>query len=292
MMKKPLLVALAALMTMAVAVGCSGTPEKNDLERLVYVETFENTTFKEVGWRQSTLLGASTATWTVEDGKLVINNLKSETNPGPYDSYYVVLGEDVMSEVANCAEGFTVQYDVEYYGGGSGQRYIALPLFYDMDSGNHYFSFHYRICGYADFQLRSGSTWTTLDKDGSVYEGKEYLKSNARTYTDEDGVEHPYEDVICKRVFGLEYEDKNAMVSLNRKATVRIEYFPGEYLRVFMNDIYITATSGDYLREIEERIADGQVSIAIKAGSTIYGAVDNIAVAKGIGIPEGAFTQK
>lgn len=286
-MNKFFLIALSAMMTATIAAGCAPTEKAED--RIVYREDFENKTFADLEWSASNVFTDSTADWTIEEGKLIVDNRTKVYNPNPQDSYLIVVPETTMEEVITCEEGFTVQWDFEYYEGGDAKRYITLPLFYNTTFGNSYFSYHYRICGYADFQARiqtGDKEWITLDEEGSEYEGKKYLKANAREYTDESGAVIPYEDVICKRVFGQDYVDSKTMLSINQKATVRIEYHPGQYIRVFMNDVYITTSSANQLTNINQLLSENGGAIALKAGGKIYGAIDNIVVAKGIGIPE------
>lgn len=315
-MKKFFTIALSVVLAMAFAAGCTpedGTDkpdapnqienpddsnptenpddsnpsdEPNDADRIIYSENFDNAMFSALGWKVSDVLKDNTADWYIGNGKLIVDNRVSDYNPFPQDSYFVVVPAKVMNEVVNSEEGFTVQWDFEYYDGGDAKRYITLPLFYDTSVGNSYFSYHYRICGYADFQARVRGKWLTLDEEGSEYEGVTYLKSNAREYTDENGEKQKYDNIICKRVFGQEYVNNSEMLSLNQKATIRIEYHPNQYIRVFMNDIYITTSSSSQLSTINELLGIGGTAIAIKAGGTIYGAIDNIVVAKGIGIPE------
>lgn len=286
-MKKSLVIALSAIMLVTVAAGCAPSGEHgNPADKIVYREDFEDKTFEELNWTPSNILAENTADWKIKDGMLEIDNRRTVNNPAPQDSYFVIVPETTMNEVVDCAEGFTVQWDFVYYNGSDAKRYITLPLFYDTVAGNSYFSYHYRICGYADFQARIRGAWLTLDEEGSEYEGKTYLKANAREYTNDKGEILPYDDVICKRVFGQNYVDSKQMLSINKRATVRIEYHPDQYIRVFMNDVYITTSSESQLNNIKELLSIGGTSIAVKAGGTIYGAIDNIIVAKGIGIPE------
>lgn len=286
-MKKSVVFVLSAIMSVSVVVGCAPSGESGKpADRIVYRENFEDKTFEEMSWTASNVLTENTADWKIKDGMLEIDNRRTANNPAPKDSYFVIVPETVMDEVVNCEDGFTVQWDFVYYNGSDAKRYITLPLFYDTVAGNSYFSYHYRICGYADFQARLSGAWLTLDEEGSEYEGKQYLKANARQYQNDKGETVPYDDVICKRVFGQEYVDGNQMLSINKRATVRIEYHPDEYIRVFMNDVYITTSSDSQLNNIKKLIGIGGKSVAIKAGGAIYGAIDNIVVAKGIGIPE------
>ena len=278
-MKKVLTLALAALMAASAMIVPTAAVEN----KVVYSQDFESVkTFDELGWEKIETLKTCTGSWTVENGKLVVDNRKdAEKNPTSNDSYYVVVNKDIMKDVVK--DDFTVQWDFEYIDSGDAARYLNLILFYDREMGNSYCSFHYRPKGYADFQTRLFGSWTTIDTSGST-EGT-ITRPTSKNTDPANG------DPICKYIYGLDYVDANTKLTNGQPAvTVRMEYHAGKTLKVFMNDKFVTATD-DAGWENLSLIADptdGYCEIGIKAGTTIYGTIDNIVVATGIGIPAGA----
>ncbi len=276
-MKKILTLALVALMAITMIVPTAAVENK-----VVYSQDFNTVkSFDELGWEKIESLTVCTGSWTVQDGKLYVDNRKSDANPTSKDSYYVVVPASIMKDVVK--DDFTVQWDFQYIDSGDAARYLNLLLFYDREMGNSYFSFHYRPKGYADFQTRLFGSWTHLDTSGSS-DGDVTRPKAANT---DPAVGEP----ICKYIYGLDYVDADTKLTNGQpETTVRIEYHAGKTLKVFMNDKFVTATD-DAGWENLALIADpndGYCEIAIKAGTTIYATMDNIIVATGIGIPADA----
>ena len=165
-MKKALTLALAIMMIAAMLV----MPTSAAVEKVgvVYRENFDTIkTFEDLGWEKIESLTTCTGSWTIEDGKLLVNNLKdADKNPSPKDSYYVVVPDKIMRGVI--ANDYTVQWDMQYLEAGDAARYLVLLLNYDREMGNTYLSFHFRPKGYADFQTRLFGSWTTIDTSPKI----------------------------------------------------------------------------------------------------------------------------
>lgn len=235
--------------------------------RIVYEENFDAVTdFSQLGWEKIESLTTNTVTYTIEDGKLLIDNLS-----GGKDSYVVMVPETVMREVI--ADDYTVQYDLTYLGAGDASRYLAVLLNYDRAKGNSYNSLHIRMKGNGNWQIRKNGSWGNLD--GSGVDGRLPIATTEAGQT------------LAQLAVGVPY-DGSSYALKDQTFTVRQEIYAGVGVKIYVNDIFITGTSDEGWQEFMS-IADpvsGYSEIALKAGATIRAYFDNFVVATGIGIPE------
>ena len=233
---------------------------------IVYLQTFDNVaSYDDLGWEIVESLTTNTSTYTVENGALTVDNL------GGNDSYTVVVPASVMDEVNK--GDYTVGYDFTLLESGDTARYLAMLLNYDREVGNTYNSLHMRMKGYADWQNRFVGTWSANMDTSGGYQGLPLFTAK------DDGA-------ISNRLFGLAYDDtKNVIAGQTIRYEMRVSNTDG-YVEVYMNGVLISGTDEagwDQFTWASEDYSE----ICLKSGGSILGTVDNIVVAKGLGIPEG-----
>ncbi len=257
-MHKVLSILLTAAMLTAAFVLPTSAVAFNEQPKVVYSEDFESVqSFADLSWEEITVLGKKEGTYEIKDGKLLIDHQSG-------DSYFVVVDEATMKDVAK--EDYTVEFDLKYLSAGNDGRYVALLLNYDRVSGNNYVSFHLRVRGNADFQTRAGSKWTTIDskngsKDGDVTRPQANVKDD---------------DAISNYLFGKKYDTKKYPL-LDQAMTVRLEYYAGDCMKVFVNDKFVTATDEKGFASVTEKAAIAS-EIALKVGAVVKCELDNIVV--------------
>lgn len=225
-----------------------------------------------------------TTNYTIENGRLVLRNHKTaggEDIAGK-DSYMVIVDENTLWELDG--KDYTIQYDVKYESAGNGNRYIALLWNY---WGQYYHSFHFRIAGNANLQTHAGS-WYTMD----MYDPATDLYA-AGNDTEEKG------SSIAKKLLGKTF-DENVYafenVDLTIKIQIRADDGPVVWMRVnsgapadatvsegFVKvSEMVPGTAGyGYWNTFNDLCHGG--SLALKAGTTINGSVDNIMIWSGLG---------
>jgi len=261
-MKKLFSVLLAAVL----AAGTMVLPTAAADGDIVYLQTFDNVaSYDDLGWEIVESLTTNTSTYTVENGALTVDNL------GGNDSYTVVVPASVMDEVNK--GDYTVGYDFTLLESGDTARYLAMLLNYDREVGNTYNSLHMRMKGYADWQNRFVGTWSANMDTSGGYQGLPLFTAK------DDGA-------ISNRLFGLAYDDtKNVIAGQTIRYEMRVSNTDG-YVEVYMNGVLISGTDEagwDQFTWASEDYSE----ICLKSGGSILGTVDNIVVAKGLGIPEG-----
>jgi hypothetical protein len=261
-MKKLFSVLLAAVL----AAGTMVLPTAAADGDIVYLQTFDNVaSYDDLGWEIVETLTTNTSTYTIENGALTVDNL------GGNDSYTVVVPASVMDEVNK--GDYTVGYDFTLLESGDTARYLAMLLNYDREVGNTYNSLHMRMKGYADWQNRFVGTWSSnMDLSGG-YQGLPVFTSK------DDGA-------ISNRLFGLAFNDgSNVIAGKTIRYEMRVSN-SGGYAEVYMNGVLISGTDEagwDQFTWASEDYSE----ICLKSGGSILGTVDNVVVAKGLGIPEG-----
>ena len=257
-----LLLALLLVATASIALAEDG--------KVIYAEDFEreNTadtaaTMEALGWKvlnkSDGALTDNTATYTIEDGKLKLQNYAGGAIEGK-DSYVLILDGEKMAEY--CQGDFTLQYDVCYLDAAASSRYIVVITNYD--GSNSYYSFHLRLRGDGNNQVRLRGEWFTLD-DGIASAGG----ANS----------------ILTKVFGKAH-DPNALGLKNVNLTIRYQNSLEKGITVFVrnNDeggdfIEVTHTNDKtYLGRMKEAYA-----VALKAGGMVDAYVDNIVLWTGTG---------
>ena len=231
--------------------------------RIVYAEDFDDVPdFSSLGW---TVIDGNTATWMIEDGKLLVDNLA-----GGRDSYVVMVPDSIMRTVIE--DDYTVQYDLTYLEAGDQLRYLAVLLNFDRKTARTYNSLHIRIKGNGNWQNRNAGNW--LDMDASGVDG------NAPIANEQPGM------TIAEMIMGVPFDNQSYALR-DLTMTVRQEIDVDAGVRIYVNDIFVTGTDAEGWR-LFCAIADpvsGYSEIALKAGATICGYFDNFTVATGLGIP-------
>ena len=262
-MKKLFSVLLAAVL----AAGTMVLPTAAADGDIVYLQTFDDVaSYDDLGWEIVETLTTNTSTYTIENGALTVDNL------GGNDSYTVVVPASVMDEVN---EGdYTVGYDFTLLESGDTARYLAMLLNYDREVGNTYNSLHMRMKGYADWQNRFVGTWSSNMDTAGGYQG-------LPLFTDQTA-----DNSISARLFGLPFDAaQNVIAGKTIRYEMRVSN-SGGYVEVYMNGVLISGTDEagwDQFTWASEDYSE----ICLKSGGSILGTVDNIVVAKGLGIPEG-----
>ena len=277
------LILTAILITTYVSASPREDAEPGEAYNIVYYEEFnyENTegndaVAKLLGWKilskaDNTAVAGNTASYSVKDGRLYIENNKS----GAADSYIMVLNDSKMA--GTWMHDYTVQYDVTLTSAGNTTRYIALLTDYMESTKGYYNSFHLRINGTANNQARHSGDWLTYDAPGDCY---------AADADDTDGT-----PTIAKKLLGKDYD--GSQVLKNISLTIRI-----------VNDVYDigprvyvrnNSDGGDFILVSQADPEGSQVyglwrniggkAIVLKAGGAINGYIDNILVYKGTGEP-------
>ncbi len=265
---------------------------------MIYYEDFEgmaNTTSTDattaaLGWRVLDSTEAykdNTAIWKIEDGRLKVHNYTDEAfdaDPisGGQDSYMLILESDDMWEVT-LDNDFTIQWDMQLVSSGDVSRYIVLVTHYNAMSAASYASFHFRMKGYADFQYHFGNTWYRFDD-----------KSNEGLYaSDTDDTDST--PSIYKKLTGNDI-DTSKRVCAGMNVRIRMQCPEAKGLDVYGPTVYMqNLDNGGEMIKVTEAVPEGPASdyydkeifggygVAIKAGGTINGWVDNIAIWTGFG---------
>lgn len=237
--------------------------------KLIYAETFdrENTTdtaatLEALGWKALTAadgaLTDNSATYLIEDGKLKMLNYNGGAINGN-DSYALILDSDTMA--AYCQGDFTLQYDLCYIDAASPSRYVVVITNYDgKDSYN---SFHLRLRGNGNNEVRLWGDWFTLDD--AVAEAKD-------------------ENAIITKLCGKAY-DGDAMGMKDVHVTIRYQYSKENGPIVFMRN---NDKGGDFVeisRTTDMRMLgrSGAYAVALKTGGMVDCYIDNIVLWTGTG---------
>lgn len=257
--------------------------EPGEAYNIVYYEEFnyENTTgndavAKLLGWKilssaEKTSVAGNTASYSITDGRLYIENNKSNAA----DSYIMVLDDSRMS--GTWMHDYTVQFDVTLTSAGNSSRYIALLTDYKEDTKGYYNSFHLRINGTANNQARHSGDWLTYDAPGAFY---------AADADDTDGTA-----TIAKKLLGKDYDGSQVLKNISLTIRVVNEVYdvgPRVYVRNNTSGgdfvlVSLADPEGSEVHGLWHNI--GGKAIVLKAGGAINGYVDNILVYKGTGEP-------
>lgn len=277
------LILTAILLTTTAFAAPRDEAEPGEAYNIIYYEEFnyENTAgndavAKLLGWKilskaDKTSVAGNTASYSIKDGRLYIENNKS----GATDSYIMVLDDNRM--VSAWMHDYTVQFDVTLTSAGDNSRYIALLTDYKESTSGFYNSFHLRINGSANNQARHSSDWLTYDAPGDYY---------AADADDTDGT-----STISKKLLGKDYD--GSQVLKNISLTIRVvndEYDIGPRVYVRNNTsggdfvlVSMADPEGSQVHGLWRNI--GGKAIVLKAGGKINGYVDNILVYTGTGEP-------
>jgi hypothetical protein len=249
---------------------------------MVYFEDFDsysNTTTNEatmaaLGWQiRNTADGAltdNTGKYFIENGTLRFLNYDGGNIAGK-DSYTKILTDEYM--IACCRGNYTLQYDVKYTDAGDKNRYCVILLNYD--GCNSYNSFHLRIAGSANNQIRFIGSWYTYDVAGDFY---------AADTNDADAG-----STVLMKLTGQAY-DASVYALKDKWLTIRYQANYNEGPTVYIRDNsqanaqFICVSKPDaagtgalYWNMIES------YAVALKLGTTIDGYLDNVAIWTGLG---------
>ncbi len=225
----------------------------------------------------------NTSQYTIEDGKLVVRNYKDANGNdiSGKDSYIIIEDENYLWEVYK--DKYTIQYDVTYGESGNAKRYLSLMWNY---WGQCYNSFHFRVCGYANYQIhynREGlDGWFDIDSTSAEYCAKAQ---------DDAGIPS-----IAMRLLGENINGRQDTVFKGIPVTIRIQVDPEKGATIWMRTDCEGAVTNDWVK-ITEAVA-GTVgerhwndyfkychggSLCLKTGTTMNGSIDNIMVWTGFG---------
>lgn len=210
------------------------------------------------------------ATYSIKDGKLYINNDKSNG----VDSYIKIL--DDVHMMGTWMHDYTVQFDLKLTSAGDHQRYIAILTDYKDSTSGYYHSFHLRMNGSANNQARMNGKWSTFDAPGDYY---------AADQNDSDGT-----STIAKKILGKDYVGGMALKDIDLTVRIvceKLDIGPRVYIRnntAGGDFVLVSRAGGDTPTSTAYRQTGGK-SIVLKAGGKVNGYIDNIVVYKGTGEP-------
>jgi hypothetical protein len=210
------------------------------------------------------------ATYSIKDGKLYINNDKSNG----VDSYIKILDDAHM--MGTWMHDYTVQFDLRLTSAGDHQRYIAILTDYKDSTAGYYHSFHLRMNGSANNQARMNGKWSTFDAPGDYY---------AADQNDSDGTSS-----IAKKILGKDYVGGMALKDIDLTVRIvceKLDIGPRVYIRnnTAGGDFQLVSRAGGDTPTSTAYRQTGGKSIVLKAGGKVNGYVDNIVVYKGTGEP-------
>lgn len=241
---------------------------------MVYYEDFDgylpsegnDATMGQLGWKilnkADGAYNDNTCTYSIRDGALFCANQK--------DSYVKILDSEYMAPAGQ--SDYTLQYDIKYMTAGNSSRYIVVLLNYAGYAT--YNSFHLRINGSGNNQVRLADSWKTYDVKGSEY----YAAGN-----DTDAGSS-----IWKKLTGQTF-DTNAYVLKEKSLTIRYQanYNEGPMIYVRDNDQagadFVLVSKADPSNVAQYWNMIDEYAVALKPGGEISGYVDNIAIWTGLG---------
>lgn len=271
---------VAVMLITAASAAPRDEAEPGEAYNIIYYEEFnyENTIGNDkvaalLGWKELSKTAKNavtdpTASYSIKDGKLYVENNKS----GGVDSYIMILDDTKM--MSTWMGDYTVQFDVTLTSAGNNSRYIALLTDYEESTKGYYHSFHLRINGSANNQARINGGWVTFDAAGEYF---------AADTDDTDGTM-----TIAKEIVRRDYDGSQVLKDIN--LTIRIvnekyDVGPRVYIRNNTDGGHFALVS-----RAEPGVAGvwqitGGKAIVLKAGGAVNGYVDNIVVYKGTGEP-------
>lgn len=229
-----------------------------------------------LGWKilskdAGTAIRNNSVSYSVADGKLVLDNL------GGGDSYVEMVD---AAKMAKYGDGdYTVQYDLTLLEAGDTSRYIVVLHDYREDTKGTYNTFHLRVNGSGNNQARINGDWFTYDDPNGGY--------FAEDKKDGDGT-----STIAKKILGQDYTGGAMLYGIDLTIRVRVAADacgPEVWIRnnsaggdfVLVSVPSDVGTASPYWRTDS---LPGR-AIALKAGGSVKGTVDNIVIFSGLGEP-------
>lgn len=272
----------ASVLMSAVSAAPRDEAEPGEAYNVVYYEEFnyENRSGnaiieKLLGWdilkkSEKNAPTEPSATYSIKDGKLYINNDKTNG----VDSYIKIL--DDVHMMGTWMHDYTVQFDLVLTSAGDHQRYIAILTDYKDSTSGYYHSFHLRMNGSANNQARMNGKWSTFDAPGDYY---------AADQNDSDGT-----STIAKKILGKDYVGGMALKDIDLTVRIvceKLDIGPRVYIRnnTAGGDFVLVSRAGGDTPTSTAYRKTGGMSLVLKAGGKISGYIDNIVVYKGTGEP-------
>ncbi len=249
---------------------------------MVYFEDFEkysntadnDATMAALNWKIRNIadgaLTDNTGKYFIENGTFKYLNYDGGNIDGK-DSYTKILSDEYM--IAACQGDYTLQYDIMYTNAKKYDRYAVILLNYD--GYNSYNSFHLRLAGSGNSQIRFIGSWSTYDVAGEFF---------AADTVDGDGT-----TTIINKLTGQNY-DTAVLALQNKWLTIRYQANYNDGPTIYVRDNsqanaqFICVSKCDasaggflYLNSIES------YAVALKLGAAIDGYLDNIAIWTGLG---------
>lgn len=224
---------------------------------LIYVEDFDGFTetdcdkaLEKLGWKKVEDFSPFTASYTVENGKLIIKNNKD----GSKDSYALMMDSDYLKNV--CNKDYTYEYEVTYKGAANTTRYVSLLCNYD--GMNNYNTVDMRIHGDGYNQTRRETKWPH-------YNGTS------------DPIRATDNTAVITQLFG-ETLTADGMHLVDKTITIRVETSIENGPTVYVNDLKVSDVqqNADLWQTIDA------YAMAFKASHSIDAEVDNIKVWTGL----------
>ncbi len=270
-MKRILSVSLTALILLSSLI-CLSPLAAHDCE-MIYYEDFSSygnksgstETLGALGWTLSEDYKKNTALYSIEDGRLICNNLEKTVGTSS-DSYVTVLDNDYLSEVAR--GDYSYSYELTYLDAEKYDRYVCLISNYNGYTS--YNSAHIRVGGYGNNQVRTASDSSKwYDHDGGM------CKATSG------------DDTLSMQLFGLPAVTATKTSAADypftgRTLHVRVAVKSEEGPTVYINGVCVSAPDGKK-SEVFESSTEYAQAIALKTSPKVKAAIDNITVWTGTG---------
>ncbi|MBE6611402.1 MAG: hypothetical protein E7632_02815 [Ruminococcaceae bacterium] len=224
---------------------------------LIYVEDFDGFTetdcdkaLEKLGWKKVEDFSPFTASYTVENGKLIIKNNKD----GSKDSYALMMDSDYLKNV--CNQDYTYEYEVTYKGAANTTRYVSLLCNYD--GMNNYNTVDMRIGGDGYNQTRREGQWPHYNGTTDPIRQKDDLS-------------------VFTQLFGTPFNG-DALQLVDKTITIRVETSIENGPVVYVNDL----KASEMLQNESLWQTIDAYAMAFKASHSIDAEVDNIKVWTGL----------
>ncbi len=231
---------------------------------VIYSEDFDNIqNFADTGWTiPENALTVSTAKYSIEDGRLIIDNLDASVGKSA-DSFAIIVPDAIMSAYAD--KTYSYQYEMTYLAAENSERYASVLVNYNGASG--YAMQTFKVCGYGTNQVRraDNKAWVTLDKPGSNLS----MTVLSDTETDKTLLSKLYNETL----------DRSAYALINRTFTVRVEVTPTAGCTVYINNVKVSES----VQNLDYWTMSGVHNLGFKTSVKVKLALDNLIVWEGAG---------
>lgn len=256
---------LLALLVFATLASMASLPSSAAAGDIIYSQNFDDvSSFDELGYTVCNDFTDSTVQYSIENGKLLCDNLDADVGSG-VDSYLYILDDAAMA--AAVKGDYTIQYDLTYLEAEEISRYICL--IYNYDGYNTYNSVHIRWKGNGNNQPRVEGDWYNYE-DTSDTDFVSLRNTGAQT-------------TFLYKLFGVEYDGTEACLTndaniKDKTITVRIECSLTGGPSVYLNGVLSSEVTDTSQWGVSTASA-----IALKTSPKIKGYIDNIVIYEGVG---------